>query len=151
MGYERLLMDADKHGITVLEVNLKANDGLIYDDLILIDKKLRTYREKSCVLAEEIGHFETSVGDIINQAIAENRKQEYRARLWAYDKQVGLMGLVNAFNSGCHSFFEMSEFLDVTEEFLTDAINCYRSKYGLFTTLDNYVIYFDPFGIFKKF
>lgn len=39
---------------------------------------------------------------------------------------------------------EMSEYLDVSQEFLMEAVEKYRSKYGVFTTLDNYVIYFEP-------
>ena len=31
-----------------------------------------------------------------------------------------------------------------TEEFLENAINCYRSKYGLSVSLDNYIIVFVP-------
>ena len=38
----------------------------------------------------------------------------------------------------------MAEYLDVTETFLADAIERYRSKYGMFATLDNYIIYFEP-------
>lgn len=38
----------------------------------------------------------------------------------------------------------MAEYLDVTEAFLADAIERYRSKYGVFTTLDNFIIYFEP-------
>ena len=32
--------------------------------------------EKACVLAEELGHHYTTVGDIIDQKESENRKQE---------------------------------------------------------------------------
>jgi len=39
---------------------------------------------------------------------------------------------------------ELAEHLDVTEEFLKEALDKYRSKYGCYATVDNYVIYFEP-------
>ena len=38
----------------------------------------------------------------------------------------------------------MAEHLDVTEQFLQNAIDCYRSKYGICVQVDNYVIGFEP-------
>ena len=75
---------------------------------------------------------------------AQNRKQERQARLWAYNKQIGLAGIIRSFEAGCQDMHEIAEYLEVTEEFLHEAIECYRNKYGVFTTLDNYIIYFIP-------
>ena len=36
----------------------------------------------------------------------------------------------------------MAEYLDVTEDYLEEALACYRSKYGVYTVVDNYAIYF---------
>ena len=55
-----------------------------------------------------------------------------------------LNGIINSYNAGCKSIYESAEYLDVTEEFLLECIECYRSKYGVCTTFDNYVIYFEP-------
>ena len=30
------------------------------------------------------------------------------------------------------------------EEYLEECISCYRDKYGVYTTVDNYIIYFIP-------
>lgn len=39
----------------------------------------------------------------------------------------------------------------LAEEFLAEALQYYRNKYGLCTTVDNYVIYFEPaLGIFEQ-
>lgn len=73
-----------------------------------------------------------------------NRKQERQARLWGYNKLIGLTGIINAFRAGCQSRHEMAELLDVTEEYLQECIDCYRDKYGEYTAVDNYVIYFIP-------
>ena len=41
----------------------------------------------------------------------------------------------------------MAECLDATEEYLKEAIDCYKSKYGLCVSVDNYIIYFEPFAV----
>ena len=43
----------------------------------------------------------------------------------------------------------MAEYLDVTEEYLEEAIDCYKAKYGLYVSVDNYIIYFKPFAVMK--
>ena len=46
------------------------------------------------------------------------RIQELRARMWAYDRQIGRIGIIRCFEAGCQSQSEMAEFSDVTEEFM---------------------------------
>ena len=46
------------------------------------------------------------------------RIQELRARMWAYDRQIGRIGIIRCFEAGCQSQSEMAEFWDVTEEFM---------------------------------
>ncbi len=61
---------------------------------IAIKQDLPTQKEKACVLAEELGHFYTSTGNIL--------------------------------------------------EFLKEALDCYRSKYGVAVKFNNYIIGFEP-------
>lgn len=144
MTYEELLIKADINGLTIKEKPIKGNDGRISRNRIAIRKDITTLKEKACVLAEELGHYYTTTGDILDQSKPENRKQERRARLWAYNRMVGLMGLVRAFEHGCRNLSETAEFLDVTDLFLANALEKYRQKYGIYTTVDNYIIYFEP-------
>lgn len=145
MDYEGLINEAYNKGIKVKEFNIPGFKGRIKGNRVAIRKDIPTLKEKSCILAEELGHYYTAYGDIIDQSKANNRKQEYKGRLWAYDKQVGLIGIVNAFNSGCRSLYDMAEYLNIPEDFLSESIKTYRSKYGVFTTIDNYIIYFEPY------
>lgn len=142
--YEALLDEASDIGLTVKEKPLKYNNGRIKGSRIAIRQDITTTTEKSCVLAEELGHHYTSVGNILDMTSAANRKQERQARLWAYNKQIGLIGLVRAFEHGCQNRFEIAEYLEVTEEFLEECIECYRNKYGICKQVDNYVVYFIP-------
>ena len=149
MNYEQLLTAADQEGLLVKEQPLTGHDGLIRGTRIAIRKDIEAQAEKSCVLAEEIGHYRTSSGNILDQNKAESRKQEYRARLYGYNLKIGLAGLIRAYEAGCGNLYEMAEYLDATEEYLKEAIDCYKSKYGLCTSIDNDIIYFEPLAVIK--
>lgn len=144
MNYEELLTTADNCGLTVKEKPLRAYDGRINKNRIAIRKDIPTKIEKSCVLAEELGHYYTTTGDILTQESVNDKKQERIARLWAYNKMIGLRGIIAGFEAGCRNRYELAEFLGVTEAFLQDAIDTYKQKYGICTTVDNYVVYFEP-------
>lgn len=144
MNYEALLDEAQQDGLIVKEKPLKYNNGRIKGKRIAIRKDIETSAEKACVLAEELGHHHTSVGNIIDMENVSNRKQERQARFWGYNKLIGLTGIVRAFQAGCQSRHEVADLLDVTEEYLQECIDCYRDKYGVYTEIDNYTIYFIP-------
>lgn len=144
MTYDELLQEADRLKVTVKEKPLSDHDGLWYKNRIAIRKDIPTLREKVCVLAEELGHFHTTSGNILNQNITANFKQEKKARMWGYNKLIGLTGIIDAYEHRCKGRTEISEFLGVTEEFLEECVSTYRSKYGIYVVLDNYIIYFEP-------
>lgn len=96
------------------------------------------------ISAEELGHYHTTVGDILDVSSDGSRRQELCARAWAYNKTVGLAGIISAYRHGCHTSYEMAEHLGVTEPFLLAALDHYRHKYGLYAKQDNYIIYFEP-------
>ena len=143
MTYDDLLAVANEKGLKVKEKSLSGNDGRIMGNRIAIRKDMTT-TEKACVLAEELGHHETTVGNIIDMSVSWNRKQERQARLNGYQRTIGLMGIVKAYEAGCQNQYEISEFLNVTEEYLLECIECYRDKYGTMKSIDNYTIYFIP-------
>ena len=143
--FEELRQTASDMDIDVIDYSFTSDriKGLYCDGTIAIKKDL-TETEKKCVLAEELGHHETAVGDIIDQSSVENRKQELRGRILAYNKLIGLRGLIRAYQNHCQNNEETAEYLGVTEEFLNDALYYYKSKYGVYTTVDNYAIIFEP-------
>lgn len=143
-AYEVLINEADSLGITTKEKPLSASDGRIAGKRIAIRKDIGTSVEKACVLAEELGHYHTTCGDILDQSNAMNRKQERRARLWSYNKRIGLCGLINVYEHGCQSAAEAAEYLDVTVAFFNEALKCYREIYGIGALVDNYYIRLVP-------
>ena len=130
MTYEELLIEADANNLTVKEKPLPISKGRIKGNRIAIRKDM-TETEKACVLAEELGHYYTAVGNILDQSSIENRKQE-------------MQGIIDAYLHNCKNLFETAEYLGVTEEFLNDSLTYYTNKYGVCTQVDNYVIFFQP-------
>ena len=139
-----LLDQAESRGLSVKEKPLQYNDGRIRGNRILIRSTIETRCQKAAVLCEEIGHYETAVGNILDQSITANRKQELRGRIWAYNRLNGLTGIIRAYKMGCRNRYEVAECLDVPEDTLQEALNYYHARYGVCTQVDNYVIYFEP-------
>jgi hypothetical protein len=151
LTYEELLVEADELGIKVKEFNLKTRKGHCYGKRIAVHKNLSNY-DKACVLAEELGHYHLTVGNITNQRDINNRKQELLARNWSYEKLVSIDKIIQAHEYGCKTSYEMAEYLDVTQEFLEEAVQHYREKYGILIKKDNYAVYFEPrLGILRMF
>ena len=153
--YEYLKNEACNSGIDVIDdykFNSSKFKGLYCDGTIAISSNINTSVEKSCILAEEIGHHNTTIGNIIDMNCGPNQKQELQARLYGYNKLIGLQGLINAFEHNCTNLYETAEFLEVTEEFLIEAIQLYQTKYGQYASVDNYTIFFNypNIGIIKK-
>lgn len=150
MIYEELMIQ--NNHLNIQEMSLSEIDGLkglYFDGNIAIEETLLNSK-KNCILAEELGHYYTTSGNILDLSDTGNRKQELRARAWAYDKLIGLSGIISCFEAGCRNLYEMAEHLEVTEEFLKEAIERYRQKYGVYVSIKNYVIYFEPtVGVMK--
>lgn len=152
MLFEKLLNEADRHRVEVFEKGLlPRTKGLYGDNIIWINRFLPTIAEKACILAEELGHHHTSAGNILDQSDVRHRKQEVRARRWAYEKLVPLNSIVKAHQSDIRNRHELALFLNITEEFLQAAINFYIDKYGLSAHVGKYTVIFEPLGVLELF
>ena len=152
-SYEYLQEEAREDGVNVIDYPFDNNRirGLYCDGTVAIRQNMTTV-EKSCVLAEELGHHRMTVGNILDQNDVVNRKQEHLARLWAYDKMIGLSGIVHGFRSHCRNRHELADCLHVSEEFLKEALECYHEKYGPYVNFGGYTIMFDPvLAVIEKF
>lgn len=146
MKYEALLQEAESNGICIIEnANFKSKaDGLINGNVIGINRTIKTYKKRTCILAEELGHYYTTIGDILDLSSLESQKQEQKARLWAYNELIGLNGIISAYQNGCQNLYETAEYLDVTENFLKDTLQAYSDKYGVCVEYGEYLITFIP-------
>lgn len=130
-SYEKLVCDAEKMGLEVIEKHFKSSaKGLCKGKKIGISKTIEQSVEKRCVLAEEIAHSLYTVGNIIDTRNESNYKQELFARKKAYEMILPLYMIIESYRSGNVSCYEMAEDLEVTEEFLVNTILHYNTKYG---------------------
>ena len=148
--YEQLLEKAKNHGVDSVEMHFKKDCGYYGDNVAFINRT-STNACKHCILAEELGHHFTSVGNILNQNDSNNIKQEKKARAWGFEHAIPLTVLAEAIDYPCLTRLELAEYLEVTEEYLLEAIEYYKQKYGLYVTLGNYTILFEPLKIIKMF
>lgn len=128
--YEKMLIDASNNGFEIVEKNFKSDaKGLCKGKKIGIRKDMSD-TEKACILAEELGHYYTSVGNILDQNDTNNQKQEHVARRWATNILLCPADLIDACRAGNEYISDIAEYLSVTPEFLIDAINVFSAKYG---------------------
>ena len=147
-NYENLISIAHNTGIKVVESDLGIDKafGKCIGNLIIINNRVNEY-ERFCVLAEELGHFNLTVGDITNQSNFNNIKQELIARRWSYEKLISPEDIINAILSGIDNIYDLSESLNVTEDFLIQSIEHYKKKYGIYYVGETHLLMFDPISV----
>lgn len=121
-SYEDLLKEYENE-LDITERPMR-NDGLYADGCVWINCKMPESRKVS-ILAEEIGHHETSSGDILNLDNMDNARQEQRARKWAYKKLIPFEDVLRAVSAGCTRLWEFAEYLNVDEAFVKECFECY--------------------------
>ena len=142
--FERLVKienDIFNNGIELINYDFKSNNikAMCSNNIIAISPRVTDTREKICILTEELAHIKINVGDISN-----NQKEELKARGIAYNSLIGLKGIINSYLYGCTNIYEMADFLEVTENFLKEALQWYKSKYGISIVYEDYEIKFIP-------
>ncbi|SHI63216.1 ImmA/IrrE family metallo-endopeptidase [Lutispora thermophila] len=146
-AYEKLLEEFSQYIIIDDAANLpfKVKDFYTNEhksNIILLNKNLKTTAERTCILAEEIGHYCTTAGDILDQSKIQNRKQEYKARRWAVKKLIRVEQFIDAFNAGVTNKAELAEFLEVTEDFIDTTLDHFKAIYGISHSIGEYIIFF---------
>ena len=135
--------------LTIITAELpKGLSGLYCDNVILLNKRLGNI-EKHCILAEELGHYETSYGNITNLNDIKNQKLELVARRWGYEKLVSLDKLIECHKRKYWTIEEICFHLDITPEYLKNVLDYYNQKYGVYKIFKGYKISFDLLNIEK--
>ncbi|MBD7914514.1 ImmA/IrrE family metallo-endopeptidase [Clostridium sp. Sa3CUN1] len=147
-NYENLISLAYSHGIKVIESDLGIDKpfGKCIGNLIIINNRVNEC-ERLCVLYEELGHFKLTVGDITNQSILNNKKQEAIARRWSYENLVSPADIIDAILSGIDNIYDLADYLNITVDFLTQSIEHYKSKYGIYYVGKKYLLTFEPLNV----
>ncbi|WP_049178865.1 ImmA/IrrE family metallo-endopeptidase [Clostridium paraputrificum] len=143
--YNNLLEKTFKEGVAVVEIDLGTDTpcGKCIGNTIYINDRATT-NEKRCVLAEELGHYHLTIGDITDLKDINNKKQELKARRYGYKLLIDPDDIVNAMKDGCNNRFEIADYLNISEEFLEDLIEDYKRLYGLGVLIGNYYLQLEP-------
>lgn len=147
-NYENLVSLAYSQGIKVIESDLGIDKpfGKCIGNLIIINNRVNEC-ERLCILYEELGHFNLTVGDITDQSKLDNRKQESIARRWSYEKLISPEDIINSILSGIDNIYDLAESLNITEDFLIQSIEYYKKKYGIYYVGKTHLLTFEPLNV----
>jgi hypothetical protein len=93
---------------------------------IFIKRQVST-EERSCFLAEELGHHFTGSDRVLRYDCPEDWKDEARARRWAHARLITPDAIRTAARN-TDDIYEIADVLSVTVDFLTEAISDYVTK-----------------------
>lgn len=151
--YEKLIIKAEKLGVEIREINFGTNKpcGRCLNSIIYINNQA-TEKERYEVLAEELGHFKTTFGNILNQNTMINKKLEYRARREGFKIIVEPNDIVESMRHGANNINEMAEYIGISVETFFDVISDFKKRYGVGVPVGNYYLRLEPnLGIVKDF
>lgn len=149
---ERLINAIQSKGIEYLEDDIpsKKMKGIYSDNIIVCaTNRMESVAEHNCILAEELTHYEYSVGDCLDYRNPNNWKEEVRIRNRSYKYLVTLDKVIDAFESGCDTTYDFLEYLGVTDEYFYNWLNYMQSIHGDTKLHNGYLIYFSSFWIEK--
>lgn len=129
---EKLLDEACTDNILVTTGNhpvpgLKAVYLNLGNRVLMILNPTDKQAEMACLLAEELGHHKTAPRCRLTYKTIEDAKAEARARRWAHRRILPPDRILGALRAGIRERWELAEYLDVTEEFLDEALEDYES------------------------
>ena len=151
--YEKLIMEAEKIGAEIRELDFGTPKpcGRCLDNIIYINNQI-TDKNKYEVLAEELGHYHLTVGDITDLSDVRNKKQELKARRYGYNLLIEPDDLVHAMKNGCNNKYEIAEYLNISESCFDEIIEDFKKQYGMGILVGNYYLQFEPYlGLIKDF
>lgn len=127
-----LYCEADSSGLIVFYCPFKKNKSISTPDMYIgidTDKLASAIEEKVC-LAHEIGHCKTGSFYNIYTPLDNRRKHEYHADRWAIKKLIPKNELDEAVRCGMIELWELAEYFEVPESFMTKAVEYYKVATG---------------------
>lgn len=143
--YEKLIVKAEKLGAEVREIDFGTDKkcGRCLNNLIYINNRMSEI-EKYEVLAEELGHFKTTYGNILNQSNTTNRKLENVARREGFNIIVEPNDVVEAIRHNAFTMYEIAEYIHVSVETFFDILEDWKRKYGVGIQVGTCYLQFEP-------
>lgn len=127
--------------------------GLYIDNHVYLNPR-QTSEELTDTVAEEIGHYLTSAGDITKQDSMEDRKQEQRARDLGVTLIVTPEDIIACHKERFSTVWECAEYLGINKKTFEHAVKVYARMYEEGLSYKNYRILFranGTIGVFEFF
>ncbi len=123
---------ATKDNIDIFSFDMHKCESISLNDngnyFIAIDPfKLISIADEKVKVAHELGHCETGAFYNEYSRLDVRQKHEHRADKWAIKKLVPKDELIEAFKT-CTNRWELSEYFEVTEDFMQKALDYYSLK-----------------------
>lgn len=134
MNLDRLYDLAENEHIRIYDWHIEDCNGIYinYDKINAIAlnyDELGTYIEEKCTLAHELGHYFTGNVYSLTDDKIKIDKAEYKSKKWAYSVLVPFKILQEKISNGLN-IYELSDYFEVTVQYMQNAIEFYKSKYG---------------------
>ncbi|MGJ8729321.1 ImmA/IrrE family metallo-endopeptidase [Listeria aquatica] len=136
------ISDIDTFNVHYLDDMPRGLAAFIKHGTIFIKKGL-PQKEERCYLEEEIQHYYYTAGNIVKQEKISDVKQEILARRKAHLVLIPFNLLIECYDLGLRTYYEVANYLNVTEKFLYEAVEHFKQKYGLMYYDKNTDCYFD--------
>lgn len=156
---EEILKNYDKMDVLETEIPNNKLKGLYKRDkhwpngLVLVDEKSDHYLQNG-IIAEEIGHHETSYGNLLGTYTQNTKdhvdklRQELRARRHGYKLAVPLEKLIKCYKQGIWGdLYEMCLSMQIDRSYFEKVIEDYQKQFGSYVEYDGYLINFKPLNI----
>ena len=133
---QKIIIDEYPLGDELRAIYLKIRE--LENPIIFLNENLSYYSpETRCVLAEELGHYFTTIGNALYQHrnysdVLRVNKIEKAALRWAGHFLIPDEDLCEALRHGQPSLYELSEIFNVTEPFMKSRLDTFKEEeYGL--------------------
>lgn len=125
MNYSMLQALAEKQQVSIHPYRFDGDLQALYvDKHIFLSDDLNS-SEKTCVLAEELGHHFTADRNCLDQSKAENLFCEWQGRIWSYEVLLPTSQLRAAMQAGFQKIPEIAALFELTEDFVREALQYY--------------------------
>lgn len=69
------------------------------------------------------------------------------ARRWSYEKLVSPDDIIAAILFGIDNIYDLADYLNITVDFLTQSIEHYKNKYGIYYVGKTHLLTFEPLNV----
>ena len=134
---EEIIEEAESNGIEIFYGNLPLSEAVSVPGYIGLDYSLMTSPAKEKIACtHELGHNVTGGFYTRNSSPLEKRRAEVRADRYTYRKLLPLEDLQDAVRKGYREPWEIADYLELTNEFVADALKYYTEHGYILTDAD---------------